>query len=428
MIFRYLRVQILRYFTDVIPMIRFSLFIALYLLSIASFAQSDFQKGYFIDNGGARQEGYVSVKSLSDDAKAFAFRTEPEASSQIVSMSSATEVGAGESKYVRFIGRVDSSSSKSRKMTNFKEPGWVHDSLFVRVLVDGKADLFYCKRQGEDRFFYRVDNEPITQLVFKLYEKETAWNEPVQVLKNSEYQSQLRQYVNCLQYSFEKVKSVRYEIGVLTKYFTQQNECSGGNQYTAKDEVSRRMISVRATPGISFAQMDSYDVKGRLYESYEQKLCYRLGAEFEYTLPFNRKKWAVWLEPAVQSYKANGTDSSARSITYTSFEVAFGARHHFYLGKQSTIFLNAAGIFDSPIEHIGGWEGRNNAPNNSNKTFTFAAGVGATYKRFSIEARYYSTRKMKGSAGMPLPNGDTGLFVVHNEFEKVSVIVGYRVF
>ncbi|MEJ1236627.1 hypothetical protein WBG78_00775 [Chryseolinea sp. T2] len=409
-------------------MIRFSLLIALCLISPLLIAQSDFQKGYFIDINGNRQDGYVSVRSWSDNPRAFAFRTEPASSNQTVSVSSATEVGAGASKYVRFIGRVDSSSSKTRKMSNFKEPEWVHDSLFVRVLVDGNADLFYCERAGEERFFYRVDDGPITQLVFKLYEKESTRNEPRQVAKNREYLGQLREGVNCLQYSFEKMKSVRYEIAVLTNYFTEQNECSGGNQYTAKDEVSRRMISVRATPGFNIAQMDSYTMKQGLYESYEQKLCYRMGAEFEFTLPFHRKKWALWLEPAFQAYKANGTDSAARSITYTSFEVALGARHYFYLGKRSNIFLNAAGVFDVPIESTGGWEGRNNTPSNSDKTFNFAAGVGATYGRFSIEARYYTTRKMNGTAGVLLPNGDTGLFKVQNEFQKVSVIIGYRVF
>jgi len=407
---------------------RFSLFIALCLTSFFSIAQSDFQKGYFIDLNGTRQEGYVSVKSWSDNPRSFAFRTDPASSNQLVSVSSAMEVGAGESRFVRFIGRVDSSSNKSRKMSSIIEPEWVHDSLFLRLLVDGKADLFYCDREGEDRFFYRVDDGPITQLVFKLYQKETARNEPAQVARNREYQGQLRQHVNCLQYSFEKMKSLRYEIAVLTNYFTEQNECSGGNQYTAKDDVSRRMISIRATPGISIAQMDSYDVKEKLYESYEQKLSYRVAAEFELTFPFNRKKWAVWLEPAFQSYKANGTDSAARSITYTSFEVALGARHYFYLGKHSNIFLNAAGIFDVPIESAGGWEGRNNVPSNSHKTFNLAAGVGFAYKRFSVEARYYTIRKMKGTAGVPLPNGDTGEFVVHNEFQKVSVIVGFRVF
>ncbi|MGC3944146.1 MAG: hypothetical protein QM762_06405 [Chryseolinea sp.] len=409
-------------------MIRFSLFVALCLVSFFSNAQSDFQKGYVIDVNGARQEGYVSVKSWSNNPRAFTFRTEPKSSNKIVSVSSATEVGVGESKYVRFIGRVDSSSNKTRKISSIMEPEWVHDSLFLRVLADGKSDLFYCNRDGGDRFFYRVDDGPIGQLVFKLYEKETARNEPAQFGKNREYLGQLRQDVNCLQYSFEKMKSVRYEIAVLTNYFTEQNECSGGSQYTAKDDVSRRMISFRATPGISIAQMDSYDMNGDLYESYEQKLCYRLGAEFELTLPFNRKKWSVWLEPAVQSYKANGNDITEKSITYTSFEMALGARHYFHLSKHSNIFLNAGGIFDVPIESIGGWEGRNNTPGSFHKTFSFTAGVGATYKRFSIEARYYATRKMKGYAGVPLPNGDTEVFMVQNEFQKVSVIVGFRVF
>lgn len=221
---------------------------------------------------------------------------------------------------------------------------------------------------------------------------------------------------------------MRYDIALLTKYITEQNECSGGNTFTAKDDVSHRKLGLRFTPGISSAHMDSYTKNAGLYEAYEKKLCYRLGAEVEWKLPFNRKKWAVWFEPAVQSYKANGTDSAARSITYTSFELALGARHYFYLGKNAAIFLNGAGIFDLPIESIGGWEGRNNAPGNSDKSISFAAGVGAVYRRFSIEARYYTTRKMVGTAGIPLGNGDTYTFIVNNEFQKISLVLGFKIF
>jgi hypothetical protein len=179
---------------------------------------------------------------------------------------------------------------------------------------------------------------------------------------------------------------------------------------------------------MSSAHLDSYTHNVGLYESYETKLCFRIGAEIEWTLPFNRKKWSVWFEPTLQSYKANGTVNPATSITYKSFELALGARHYFYLGKSGSIFLNAAGILDIPTDHSGGWEGRNNAPAGLDNTISFAAGAGATYKRFSIEARFYTTRTIKSSAGYPLPNGDTFLFDVNNEFQKISVIAGFKIF
>src|SRR5690349_3653566 len=148
MLFRYLCTQVLPDRTDVISMFRLFTLTALILLSFLSFAQSGFQRGYFIDSSGTRQEGYISFKPWSDDPRTFAFKTEPSSSSRIISVNAATEVGAGVLKYVRFIGPVDNSSNKSRKMSKFREPEWVNDSLFVRMLVDGKADLFYGEREG----------------------------------------------------------------------------------------------------------------------------------------------------------------------------------------------------------------------------------------------------------------------------------------
>jgi hypothetical protein len=139
-------------------------------------------------------------------------------------------------------------------------------------------------------------------------------------------------------------------------------------------------------------------------------------------LPFYRKKLALWLEPTWQSYSSNGKTNPDRKVSYQSLELSLGVRHYFFLHKNGSIFIDAAGVLDFPTELLITFVGADNRLGSN--SLTAAVGLGASYKRLSVAGRYYTTRTVDGRT--TLDSGQTlGLSC---DYQKISVIVGYRLF
>ena len=270
-------------------------------ISFATLAQKSFQKGYFIDNEGTRTECYINDKEWSRDPRIFSYKL---GQGEIMSGSVKTikEIGIGETRYLRFEVQVDKSSSSRDSIKENISPEWTRDTLFLSVLVDSKADLFYCKRNGEERFFFRVDDSPVTQLVHKLYRIPGSSTKEPRIATNNAYKNQLKNDVNCRKFSDERLKGLYYNIGVLITFFKQQNECWGGVVTTA-NAMDHGNLHIKLTPGFSFAHAEA-DADGKQYQDYDPGTGFRLGVDFEFSLPFRRKKWALLLEPAFQSYSS----------------------------------------------------------------------------------------------------------------------------
>ena len=393
---------------------------ALVLISYCSQAQQSSKKDYFVDNEGTKTECYIDVKAWSRDPKSFKYQVDQKGEMLIGSVTNVKEFVVGEARYIRADVQIDDSSKHPDSIKTSTLPEWKNETLFLSLLVDGKADLFYCKRKGQDRFFYSIDENTPIQLVHKPFLIPKTATRAERIATNNEYRNQLRNAVNCLNYSAERLKSVHYEVGVLVKYFNKQNECWGGEIKSA-NVLEKRPVHITFKPGFSFADAESK--AGRtIYEDYEPGIGFRAGVELQYPLPFYRKKLTLWLEPTWQSYAANGKTHQDRTVSYQSLELSFGLRHYFFLQKNISIFLDAAGVFDMPTEFLITFLGADNRL--STTSITAAVGAGVSYKRLSLAGRYYTTRTVEGRTTL-----DSGqILPLRCDYQKISVIVGYRLF
>lgn len=389
------------------------------LVSFSTLAQKSFQKGYFIDNEGARTECYIYDKEWSRNPKMFTYEVD-QGEAMSGSVRTIKEIGIGEKRYLRFEVQVDKSSSNGDNLSENFSPEWERDTLFLSVLVDSKADLFYCKQNGEDRFFFRVDDGPVAQLVHKLYRIPGTNTQEPRIATNNTFRNQLKNDVNCRSFSNERFKSLHHDIGVLINFFKQQNEC-WGDEVTAVDATDHRVLHIKLTPGFSFAHAEGY-VAGKKYQDYNPGTGFRLGADFEFSLPFHRKKWTLLLEPAFQSYSSKGQVDKNLTVKYTSLELAMGVRHYFFLSKKASIFINGAAVLDIPTEYLSSYH--ESSYRMESISICAAAGLGGTFKRFSVEARYHTTRTTDGRVNI----SSTSFIPMSNDYQKLSVIFGYRLF
>ncbi len=71
------------------------------------------------------------------------------------------------SKYIRSKVKIDKSKENLDDLSYDKEPLYVEEVLFLKVLVEGKSNLYYYVNGNLQRYFYNKDNSTIEQLVYK---------------------------------------------------------------------------------------------------------------------------------------------------------------------------------------------------------------------------------------------------------------------
>jgi len=75
----------------------------------------------------------------------------------------------GASKFIRRSVLIDKSSDH---LSLEKAPSFELETLMLKVLVEGKASLYYYTQGSFQRFFFANNGSEIQQLVYKKYKKQ----------------------------------------------------------------------------------------------------------------------------------------------------------------------------------------------------------------------------------------------------------------
>ncbi|MDO9256789.1 MAG: hypothetical protein Q7U54_14820, partial [Bacteroidales bacterium] len=150
-----------------------------------------------------------------------------------------------------------------------------------------------------------------------------------------------------------------------------------------------------------------------LYTDYGNQINFRIGAEAEFILPFNKSKWGIIFDPSYQYFNSSGQSGlGTKKINYQSIEFPIGLRHSFFFNENLKIFVNAFFIpatsidFNSTISDL------------EIKTWISTAfGSGVAYKKLSAEVRYYTNRELL-----------IKYLYWTTDYRRLSLILGYRIF
>ena len=393
------------------------LFLSLALIAFTCFAQNNFEPGYYIGNNNQRVECKIKNLEWSNSPKEFDFKLNEKNATLTATIDSVKEFGiTGSSKYVRFDTRIDRSPMDMDKLSKTRNPSWSEERLFLKVLVEGKATLYYYSENVFVRYFYKVGDSTLKQLIFKEY---FAGNN--EIASNTEFRQQLWMEVKCGDVGMDQVGNIRYSKNELTRYFQKYNSCMGGKTEQVNKRSFANQFNLRVTPGITFTSIAVKDITTpERSTDFGNKTGFRFGMEAEYMLPIMKNKWGLVAEPSYMYFKANGTNQLGNAtIDYQSIEIPFGVRHYFYLKDDLNIFLDAflvinTGItFDSQIL----FDYQYAAPVIIKTKGSIALGAGVAYKRISAEARYSPEREILSG----YPNWFT-------DCQIIWLIIGYRLF
>ncbi|MDN4014305.1 tRNA modification GTPase [Chryseobacterium gambrini] len=395
------------------------------LISAAFFnAQIKFEKGYFVNNSGQRSEVLIKNLDWKNNPTEFEYKTD-ETSAEIKkeSIKNIQEFGIdNEQKYIRKTVMVDLSSDQLQSMSYEKKANFAEKTVFLKYVVEGKADLLYYENEDLERFFFSVNDSEVKQLVYKPYYIENSL-----IAYNEEYKKQILDNLNC-GVDLTDVNKLNYKPKDLIKVFLKYNECSNSSAVNYNQNYEKRdLFNLTIRPGMNFSSFemvnDYYSGSGNA--KFDNKISFRIGLEAEFILPFNKNKWAVFAEPTYQYYKTEKQSvvyegqpfetTSIRNIDYKSIEIPLGIRHYFFLNDKSKIFINAAYVFDIEMGSNIRYD-YNNLKIFSGNNFVF--GVGFKYNdKFQVEFRTSTNRNLMQD-----------YLNWTSKYQTSSVILGYTLF
>lgn len=388
-------------------------FLYLLLSSIAGFAQNTYQPGYFITNDGQKTGCLIKNLAWKNNPTEFDYKMSELDEPSTKTIQEVTEFSVDNAyKFRRYTVQIDRSSSIVGRMSDQKEPKWETATLFLKVLVEGKATLYQYEENNLVKYFYSSgDHLTAGQLLYKEYMISNI------VAENNTFRNQLYTLMSGGTGNTEEYRALRYQKKPLVKLFLKYNGDSGEKTTNLSDRQNKGDFNLKVSAGVSFS---SYTLENALNEDFffefDNKTSIRLGAEFEFIMPFNNNKWALFVEPNYQSYKAEGSsDVLDWRIEYRYLELPLGVRHYMFLDDNSKLFLNAAYVMSFPIGDA--FVQYNDAiPLDISKNSNFAIGGGYSIDRFSIEARYNFTHSIMKE-----------YTTYSSDYSSMSLILAYRI-
>lgn len=231
---------------------------------------------------------------------------------------------------------------------------------------------------------------------------------------------------------------LQYKENSLVSFFKNYYKCKGWsftNYENNRQSRERFHLSVRPRISHSSASLDySLETYG-FSTDLGMKTLPGVGVEAEFVMPFNRNKWAAFIESTLttpfkskqQIYKDFFRERDLFvELNYQPLDVPIGIRYYMFLSPKSRLFTNIAYVvglkMKSHIQFSGSassifspYPGEKIEPTSATN---FAFGFGWKYaNRYSVEARYN------------LPRDATGALLYWNSpYRVVSLILGFTIF
>jgi hypothetical protein len=207
------------------------------LASISTVAQRKFTKGYFVKTSGERTEAEIMLKSMDrrDCPKGFEYRASAKEQAVEADVTQIKELGLSDGSIFRqFTVNMDRSSDNVNRLNTERNPEFKSETLFLRLLVDGKAMLYVYDEGNLHRFFFSLDGAPLEQLVYKRYNipppeapVPLGVNSPREVGTNENFKQQILNALKCKDIGMKEIERLDYKQKPLTKIFVTFNKCIG---------------------------------------------------------------------------------------------------------------------------------------------------------------------------------------------------------
>lgn len=318
------------------------LFLVLIMCNII-YAQVSFDKGYYITNINEKVECLIKNKDWKNNPTEFVYKLAENEKPERTTINLVKEFAVYNSfKFIRAIVDIDRATKNLSIVNHNKQPIFKEETLFLKVLLEGEANLYYYEDGNYKKFFFKKTNPKIEQLVYRTYRTSKR-----RLGKNNYFKQQLLNNFKCASVTKERVERIDYYKKDLINLFTEFNACKKGTSINfSKKQSKQKVFNLSIRPRFNFSSLALMTPTRDL--NFENKSTFGLGVELESVLSFNKNKWALFIEPAYQNYKSEAISIRASlpanneilKVNYNSFIAGLGLRHYLFLNDKLKLFIN----------------------------------------------------------------------------------------
>ncbi|WP_417942121.1 tRNA modification GTPase [Flavobacterium sp. RS13.1] len=396
------------------------------ILSINSYSQIAFENGYFITDDGKKTDCLIENIDWKNTPLEFRYKLLQNQDVQNADIQTVKEFGInGQSKFIRSVVKIDRSSKFIEYMSKEKKPVFNEEKLFLQVLIEGNATLFLFTDVNVRRFFYKIDDSEIKQLVYKPY---LAHEDSI--AHNNYFREQLYIDLKCESIKQNEYEKLNYKKNDLTSLFLKYNKCNNSEFVDFENKEKRDLFNLTVRPRVNNSSL-SIDNSVSDFRDFDfgSNSSFTVGVEAEFVLPFNKNRWSVILEPTYQYFRAEKAAPSSNvvggevqgRVDYKSVELPVGIRRYFFVNNSFKIFTNASIVFDfasSSKITFTRKDGSEISALDVSSALYLGLGLGCKFKdKYSVEIRYLTQR---------------GLLVDYSSwnssYQTTSLILGYSFF
>lgn len=377
--------------------------------------QITYEKGYIIDNDNQKIECLIKNYDWKNNPKEIEFKTSETHEPQKAELASIKEFGIlGYSKFIRVETNIDRSSNDITRLSTQRNPEWSKETFFLKVLVEGRASLFYYEDETLNRLFYSINDSVIQQLIHKEFLTENN-----SIANNNKFREQLWINVRIRGSALNSVENLNYDKNTLRKYFIKYNQRTENSFVEYDKKKSGDSFHLKLVPGINRSNIAiTNNVSDLKNTDFGNKATFSLQLGIEFILPFNKNKWGIVFEPTYQNFNSTSQNSLGNAtISYNSIEFPIGVRYYLFLNNDLKLFMDGLFIpgfcpdfhstikFDYPFA----------TPLETKTRASFAFGGGVGFSRLSLGIRYYTNKDILSDYG-----------TWKTEYQRFSVLVGYK--
>jgi hypothetical protein len=400
------------------------LLIAVIFTAVSSNAQIKFEKGHFISNDGSKTTCLIKNEDWKKNPLQFEYKLSEnsEINTKTIQNVKVFEIN-NSARYEKHTVNIDRSKSKVRELTTKRTPDYIKSTLFLKLLVAGKGNLYVYNEDNLTRYFFSIGESAVKQLEYKKY-----LNSYNSISENTLFKLQLKKLFSCKDL---KTENLTYKKESLVSYFKKHNTCFNSEiVYTEKDS-SKKKINIYAKIGINSS---GFTLRNNDLGS---KTGFQVGVEAEYMLPFNKGKWALFIEPTYHNYSVENFDviivnpgsfihtNTVIPLSFKSnlIKTPIGLKHYLFLNKKSKIFFSAGVVLNlnisTKIDFVS--TTRTDLETISSVGLTFGAGY-IWNSRYSINVQLFTPNRFNTNGGINSDAWDD------NSFKTASISFGYKLF
>ncbi|MBC8753820.1 hypothetical protein H2O64_04010 [Kordia sp. YSTF-M3] len=394
--------------------------VLLFLMTTSGiFAQVNFEKGHFITESDQKIECYIKNEDWNNTPSKFEYKETLDGDVKVLRLGNfKTLVIDNAFKFEKHTVQFDDSSRALNELSFDRNPNFKEKTVLLNVLIEGKVTLLSYIDNEIRAYYYKKGTGKVAPLIYKVFTTEDR-----KILYNTRYRQQLLTEFPCDAITENTILKTDYSAGDLSSFFLKYNECEGETAIQYK-KTKKGTFHGRVFGGFYNSSSDTeleLPVLTRSGIDMEAAWAPTFGVELEYVLPFNKNKWSVFIAPNYSSYEGEGSFFDLMverrfSVEYSAIQIPIGFRHSMFINDNSKIFLSGAVLIDIPLTT--GTGGNVTLPEGDFRTSAGTAiGIGYSYDKYSIEARYLPNRE--------LLERSTQASVKLNQF---SITVGYTIF